>query len=392
MWGNQPIVVLVFNIILAVVAFLFYRTYADSLRGIPHARVATPPSQLNISAFIEAQAFPTMVVNRDGSIVHLNQNMCDSFANLGSHRSKDQYLEQHFSTLIRNPQVLDAYEQVELSKKNTEFHFEPQHDGDRYFWAHISSTQSKNHATLYIFTFRDLTKDQKIERMRADFVANASHELRTPLASISGFIETLQNSAKDDEKARSVFLPIMHEQAERMTRMIDDLLSLSKIEMNIHSKPKDKVNLARISQHVLSSAAPKASNKRVELIFENETEEAYIKGDADQLTQLLSNLVDNALKYGLKNGKDNKIILRLRDHPFKDQIMVSVIDFGHGIPKTDLPRLTERFYRVSNQHKEKGTGLGLAIVKHIVQRHEGEILFKSQLDKGTKVEINFHKF
>lgn len=386
------------NVILACAAFLFYYAYDETVKKnqTPEPVAAKVTASLNVKDFIEAQIFPTLVLDDEDMIVYLNQNMLEAFGDNIQPNQKNINIGRHFSTLIRAPHLLEAYEQVKQSNQPAQFNFEQVYNGDRHYWVNISPVKLSDATLLYAFTFRDLTKDQKTDRMRVDFVANASHELRTPLASISGFIETLQTSAKDDEKVRTTFLTIMQEQADRMTRLIDDLLSLSKIEMNIHSKPQDEVSLAQIIEHVLDSAKPLARDKNIELKFENHLDDdAIIKGDSDQLIQLLGNLVDNAFKYGLREGQDNKIILRLSENDeetdVKDKYIVSVIDFGHGIPQSDLPRLTERFYRVSNQHNAKGTGLGLAIAKHILQRHSGEIKFKSQIDKGTKVLLMFHK-
>ncbi|MBL1419253.1 MAG: GHKL domain-containing protein [Alphaproteobacteria bacterium] len=402
------------NVVLGCMAFVFYRLYIEATEQklAADAPVILPKSALDINNYIEAQVFPTLVLDANDGIIHVNQIMVQAFNDTAEIKQKDQLIGQDFSALLRLPQLLDAYDEVKANKLPKQFHFEHVYNGERQYWVNISPialSAPKNSAEdwaltsekdyIYVFTLRDLTMDRKTDRMRVDFVANASHELRTPLASISGFIETIQGPAKNDEKAKAEFLTIMQEQALRMTRLIDDLLSLSHIEMNIHTKPTDDVDLKQVIEHVLDSAAPLAGDKNVKLEFNNQIGGALIKGDGDQLIQLFGNLLDNAFKYGLRGDASDKIIIRLSqtgddadaENTAQDKYLVSVIDFGHGISQTDLPRLTERFYRVSNQHATKGTGLGLAIVKHIIQRHGGEIQFRSQIDKGTKVEIAFSK-
>ena len=393
------------NVVLGCIAFVYYRFYVEiAEQKLADALPIRPQkSTLDVKSYIEAQFFPTLVLDAHDNILHLNQSMVQAFDDTAAYEQKAQLIGQDFSALLRVPQLLNAYDEVKLNKMPKQFHFEHVHNGERQYWVNISpialgddQNSGENWALtaekdyIYVFTLRDLTHDRKTDRMRVDFVANASHELRTPLASIAGFIETMQGPAKDDEKAKAAFLTIMQEQALRMTRLIDDLLSLSHIEMNIHTKPTDEVDLKQVIEHVLDSAAPLAAEKNVTLEFDNQLGGALIKGDADQLIQLFGNLLDNAFKYGLRNEQSEKIVLRLAQNAANDKYIVSVIDFGHGISANDLPRLTERFYRVSGQQAAKGTGLGLAIVKHIIQRHNGEIHFKSQINKGTKVEIEFN--
>lgn len=382
------------NVILGVSAYMFYIAYVDITKKADQLEIASkvaPKPWLGVKDFVDAQIFPTLILDQNDIITHLNQIMVETFNDETSGHQKSLLLEQHISSLIRSPQILSVYDQVKSTGKSAQFKFEHSDVGSRYFWLNISPITTDKNKVFYCFTFRDLTKDQKMEQMRADFVANASHELRTPLASISGFIETLLGPAKDDKKNHERFLTIMQQQADRMTRLIDDLLSLSKIEMNMHVKPQDEVDLYEIADHSLKSFEPLAKEKHVDLVFDAKIDKAIIKADKDQLLQLLGNLLNNAFKYGLRDEKDNRIILRLTEDADAQKFIISVIDFGHGIPQTDLPRLTERFYRISNHHKTSGTGLGLAIVKHIVQRHGGELLFKSQIDQGTKAEVSFNR-
>lgn len=231
-----------------------------------------------------------------------------------------------------------------------------------------------------LLTFRDHTQQHLVEQMRVDFVANASHELRTPLASLSGFVDTLRGSARGDEAARDRFLAIMAEQAQRMSRLIDDLLSLSRIEMNEHIQPKSVVDLVPIVDHVRDALSPLARERGVAVEVKRKIERLPVQGDRDELIRLFENLVENALKYG-GAGKRVEISLAAED----GEAVVAVRDFGPGIAPEHLPRLTERFYRVDAQtsRAQGGTGLGLAIVKHILSRHRGRLSIESTLGHGA---------
>jgi two-component system phosphate regulon sensor histidine kinase PhoR len=235
-----------------------------------------------------------------------------------------------------------------------------------------------------LLTFRDHTQQHLVEQMRVDFVANASHELRTPLASLSGFVDTLRGSARGDEAARDRFLAIMAEQARRMSRLIDDLLSLSRIEMNEHIQPKSVVDLVAIVDHVRDALSPLARERGVAVEVKRKIERLPVQGDRDELIRLFENLVENALKYG-EAGKRVEISLAAEG----GEAVVTVRDFGPGIAPEHLPRLTERFYRVDAQtsRAQGGTGLGLAIVKHILARHRGRLSIESELGHGAQFTV-----
>jgi two-component system phosphate regulon sensor histidine kinase PhoR len=240
-----------------------------------------------------------------------------------------------------------------------------------------------------LILMRDLTELERINQMRADFIANASHELRTPLASLRGFIETLQGTAKDDPKARDRFLAIMGEQASRMTRLIDALLSLSRVEMNAHVPPSGLIDLNDVLEHARDTLEPLAKSNELRIEVEGFGRPAIVRGDRDELVQVLQNLVHNALKYGANGGKVRLEAKRLAPHGRQGtRYAIAVIDQGPGIAAEHLPRLTERFYRIEAESKEKGgTGLGLAIVKHILNRHRGELLIASKPGKGSTFTI-----
>jgi two-component system, OmpR family, phosphate regulon sensor histidine kinase PhoR len=241
-----------------------------------------------------------------------------------------------------------------------------------------------------LVSLRDLTEQDRLAQMRADFVANASHELRTPLASLRGFVETLQGPARNDAAARDRFLAIMSTQADRMTRLIDDLLSLSRVEMRKHLAPTETVDLAEIAGQAMQTLEPQATAAKVQLALKVASQPALVRGDRDELTQVIQNLVQNAIKYGREGGRiDVAISSRPRAGTKTAQIALSVTDDGPGIGPEHIPRLTERFYRVNApQSRDKGgTGLGLAIVKHIVSRHGGELDITSQLGAGSTFTV-----
>ena len=238
----------------------------------------------------------------------------------------------------------------------------------------------------------DRTRERVVERMRADFVANVSHELRTPLASLIGFIETLLGSAADDPPAQRRFLGIMAEQGARMNRLIDDLLGLSRIELTEHQTPSEPLDLALLISRMVAGFEPRLARRNVRLVMTVQEALPNVAGDADQMAQVMQNLLDNAVKYGREGGVLRVDVGRAAPSgrwPNRPGIVIAVADQGSGIPKEHLPRLTERFYRVDKGRSRTvgGTGLGLAIVKHIVNRHRGQLLIESEEGEGTTVSV-----
>nr|WP_248307246.1 MULTISPECIES: ATP-binding protein [unclassified Devosia] len=223
--------------------------------------------------------------------------------------------------------------------------------------------------------------------MRSDFIANASHELRTPLASLLGFIDTLLGPAANDPAARERFLGIMRGQADRMSKLVDDLLSLSRIEMHQHIRPTGTIELAGLLREVRDGLQTQAEAAGLDIVLSLPEGPARTIGDRGQLYEVFENLIDNALKYG-SGGKTVEVVL-LPANKLGFAHMVSVVDHGPGVPPEHVPRLTERFYRIDAEtsRKRKGTGLGLAIVKHIVSRHRGQLSIRSELGQGMRVDV-----
>jgi two-component system phosphate regulon sensor histidine kinase PhoR len=257
---------------------------------------------------------------------------------------------------------------------------------DRWFEAimmPVKREPSLGKPDIVLLTFHDLTPLRRVEEMRADFVANASHELRTPLAALSGFIETLQGPAREDAKARQRFLGIMQEQARRMARLIDDLLSLSRIELNAHRRPDTAIDLVPIVRQVVDSLQTLARDRGVSVDVNGSTS-LMVLGEQDELVRIFENLVENALKYGAA-GKRVDITLTRGSSDGEPEAQVSVRDYGPGIAPEHLPRLTERFYRVdvAESRAQGGTGLGLALVKHILNRHRGKLSIESSPGAGA---------
>ncbi|MCA0046020.1 two-component sensor histidine kinase [Mesorhizobium sp. B283B1A] len=256
--------------------------------------------------------------------------------------------------------------------------------------AYRVSASSVGHGTdLYVLVFKDQSEARRIDRMRADFIANASHELRTPLASISGFIETLRGPARNDPAAREQFLQIMQNQTGRMARLINDLLSLSRLEMKPYLKPGTEVDLRQTVDSVIDSLAPLARENNVVIERDFADGPLDVPGDRDELFQVFENLLENACKYGQSGGR---VIVSIApgDDGSEPGVDVTIRDFGPGIPEEHIPRITERFYRidVETSRTQKGTGLGLSIVKHILTRHNARLTIRSQVGKGAAFSVH----
>lgn len=254
----------------------------------------------------------------------------------------------------------------------------------------VPGTSKDAVATQAMAFFYEVTSLLQTEQMRVDFVANASHELRTPLSSLIGFIETLQGPAADDKPAQERFLGIMQTEAERMVRLIDDLLSLSKIEMSRHAQPDTKVDLKNLVQSALVSASAAGAHRGVSFKTEIDERDHVVVADPDQIMQVMLNLTVNAAKYA---SPDSEVTITVKPGPSKNYLDVSVADQGPGIGQEHLARLTERFYRIDDARSRQmgGTGLGLAIVKHILLRHDSQLDIKSNLGVGTVFSFRLKK-
>ena len=295
------------------------------------------------------------------------------------------------SLALRMPELIEAIGRAYATSDEQRVEYSERVPIDRWFEVIVKPVRRdpKLHMPdLVLMTFHDLTPLRRVEEMRADFVANASHELRTPLAALSGFIETLQGSAKDDARARERFLPIMQEQARRMARLIDDLLSLSRIELNAHRRPDTAIELAPIVRQVADSLQTLARDRGVTV--QVDAANAFrVPGDRDELVRVFENLVENALKYGAVGKRVDIALSRGESPDGEEEALVSVRDYGPGIAPEHVPRLTERFYRVDvrESRAQGGTGLGLALVKHILNRHHGRLSIESMPGAGATFTV-----
>jgi two-component system, OmpR family, phosphate regulon sensor histidine kinase PhoR len=310
---------------------------------------------------------------------------------------------------LRRPEVLEAIDEALATGEPGEVAFETIGVQPRFWRAFAQPLDTAGPTKELVILLRDETDARRTERMRADFLANASHELRTPLASLAGFVETLRTHAKDDPEARDRFLGIMAQQAGRMARLIDDLLSLSRIELNEHIPPEGRVEMAQVLSDVADATRPITAERQVAVELTAPERPAVVVGDRDQLMQVIQNLVDNAVKYSRPGGRvhvglevapvleaaraparDGAVALSLLSpdtaHDGQAYVVVRIADEGPGIARQHLPRLSERFYRVEGQ-KGGGTGLGLAIVKHVVNRHRGGVTVESVEGEGTTFSV-----
>jgi len=340
------------------------------------AAVAPNPALGAVRAVLEALPDACIVVDATGRVVVRNQAAGELTA-----AAEGKPLASSF----RVPGVLQAIERVVDGGPAEDAEFVLPVPVERTIEAHIAPLAIGGGPMAMAFLY-DTTLVTRVERMRADFVANASHELRTPLTSLSGFIETIRGPAKDDKDAQERFLEIMQEQAARMRRLIDDLLSLSRIELNEHVRPSGKADLVAIARDVVDAAQPTLARAQVKVHIEAEPGVGPVLGERDELVQVVQNLLDNAVKYG---GEGGDVVIRISEAS-EATTSCSVIDRGPGIAREHMPRLTERFYRVDakTSRERGGTGLGLAIVKHILNRHRGRLEIESEPGKGSRFTIH----
>ncbi|TMV09165.1 two-component sensor histidine kinase [Ruegeria sediminis] len=336
----------------------------------------------DVSNLIAALPLPAVLIDRSERIIAAND---EARSLLGQNM-----LERHFATVLRQPQVIEAIEQS-LHKKGAEKTRHLSNDGAQNTTFEVQCRYVGNNGDgqegAVLVSFMDVTHLEQAGQMRRDFVANVSHELRTPLTALMGFIETLRGPAREDAAARERFLQIMADEADRMNRLVGDLLSLNRVENEERIRPKEQIDLTGQLHSTLNSLRPLADDAGVELTLDAQDEPVLVTGDTDQLRQVFTNLVENAIKYGGSGGLV-KVVLTLfdRDPAVREpSARVQIIDNGPGIDAVHLPRLTERFYRADNHRSRQlgGTGLGLAIVKHIVNRHRGRLRVESELGKGA---------
>ena len=296
-----------------------------------------------------------------------------------------------YITALRQPALLDAVE-ASLNDQDERTVTYLGSDGVLGTTFEVSVRRATlSTGTVVVLSFQDLTALEQAEDMRRDFVANVSHEMRTPLTSLQGFIETLRGPAKDDPDAFDRFLGIMESEAGRMNHLIEDLLSLSRVESDIRVRPTTRVHLNLLINEVIAALTPVAAAKNVSLVPQMPEQQIEITADREQLWQVISNLVENAIKYGVDGGTATIILTEPEYDPaiMQDGVQIAVRDDGIGVPSHAIARLTERFYRVDGHRSREvgGTGLGLAIVKHIINRHRGRLRISSKVGEGSEFKV-----
>jgi two-component system phosphate regulon sensor histidine kinase PhoR len=377
----------------APAVYLFWRTMAEraaaDLVAVPEAHAPAPGMSYAQSVI---DVIPDALVLLDGNrrVIEANSAARELFG--------VRLVGRDFSQILRHPSAVEAMDRVLASSTISREEITLLSPGERHFMlAALPMTGGGRRAgdeaaPAMAIALHEITALKRSEQLRADFVANASHELRTPLASLIGFIETLQGPAKGDPVAQERFLEIMSVESARMARLINDLLSLSRIELDEHVVPSDRVNLAHVIDSVVEALSLGARDRNITIAVDLDAGMPDVIGDADQLTQVFQNLIDNAIKYGRAGSViqvTGKPVDRLPETGGPG-VAVKVINEGEGIPREHLPRLTDRFYRVdpARSRQKGGTGLGLAIVKHIVNRHRGRLVFESELGVGTTVTVH----
>ncbi|MEW9808688.1 ATP-binding protein [Mesorhizobium marinum] len=375
--GARPAIVAGAVLFLAAAAALAPKRTRGQLRAARAAADGGSLDALSAQNLAAAVSDPLIVFDAAGTAVHVNDAARGAFGAIAPGLS--------LLMKFRAPEIQSAIERVRKGASEAEVvDYVERVPIERVYRATL--TAIGRGTGLYVVIFKDQSETRRIDRMRADFIANASHELRTPLASISGFVETLRGPARNDAAARDHFLQIMQNQTARMARLIDDLLSLSRLEMKPYLPPGALVDVRQIVVSVIDSLSPLARDSGV--VIEQDLGEgpAEARGDRDELFQVFENLLENACKYGQSGGR--VVVSIERKGGPEPEVAVTIRDFGPGIPEEHIPRVTERFYRVDVDTSRKGTGLGLAIVKHILTRHNARLTIKSTIGEGAAFTVH----
>ena len=385
-WGQPSArIFLALAVILSLAALGLFLVRPAAPRATAGDDAARDVSQGLLTAFLEALSDPAVVLDRQGSVVAFN----------AAARAVAPGLRRGESASIglRIPELVDAIARAVKVGSTERVEFSERIPAERWWEATVTPVATAGEARpfgqgYFLLTLRDLSPVRRVEEMRADFVANASHELRTPLAALLGFIETLKGPAREDVAARERFLNIMESQATRMARLIDDLLSLSRIELNAHLRPDKPVDLSSVIRQVVDALQTLAKDRGVEVSITTPPAPLVVPGDRDELIRVFENLIENALKYGA-SGKRVEIMLSNASTGGQAEAVVAVRDHGPGIAAEHLPRLTERFYRVdvAGSRALGGTGLGLALVKHVLNRHRGRLVVDSKAGEGATFTV-----
>lgn len=348
------------------------------------------------AAILDGMVEGVLAVDRDNRILFINASACRLF-----NASSVGVEGRPFLEVIRNKEILDVLDRTLHEGASATQEFQIYAPVERTLRVHATPLKGRDRASGAILVLHDVTELRHLETVRTEFVANVSHELRTPLTSIKGYLETLLEGGLEDREHARPFLEVIHRHTERLGRLLDDLLDLSNLELGkitLHRRP---INLAEVVEGAMTIYRSQAAKQEIELRVELPEDLPPVLADRDRVVQVLINLLDNAIKFTPKGGSVRVTARRVRSASdvtshlaprtsHSDQVEIAVADSGIGIPSQDLPRVTERFYRVDKARSREmgGTGLGLAIVKHLVKAHGGDLIIESQLNQGTTVRFH----
>jgi two-component system phosphate regulon sensor histidine kinase PhoR len=330
--------------------------------------------------FIDKIEDVIIILNKFNVIIYANKSARNNFG--------DQLEGKHISVAARISELLDQIDQHRIDKEVKIVNIEIKNPIFKFFKTSISNIQSEQ----ILLVFKDFTEVQKSQIIRSDFIANASHNLKTPLVSLKGFLETIEDSAKNDPRSQKKFIEIMKLEASKMEILIEDLMTLSRIEQQEHISINNKVNVKKIIEDVIVLISKRIKEKKISLKIDLDDNQKFVIGDAEKLSTLFLNLIDNAIKFSNPSKIVEIKILKV-DEIFIKYVSISIIDEGIGINQEDIHRITERFFRTENTRKLKieGTGLGLAIAKHIINQHRGELKITSKIGLGSEFIVRLPK-
>ena len=379
LYFSYPLPILFINIALLLLVYLFKEIKIEESSD-KNNLIINNDSLLNTNLqefFVNHLQEIVIIINKFNIITFANSQGLNFFGN--------KLLGQNIGSVLRIPDLLDAIDHNRQDKLIKKIDLEIKLPTYKYLKADVISTELEN----VIIIMRDYTEVKKSQDLRSDFVANVSHELKTPLTSIKGFLEVIETSAKDDPQMQKKSIKIMQTQANKMQILIDDLLMLNRIEQQEHIKLRDRVSINEVLKEVISNYTTLANEKNINVKFINSKKDFIVKGDKEKLIVLFKNIFDNAIKYSLPNTE-----ISFEVNSKNGKVLIMIQDQGIGIPKKDILRITERFYRSDNGKKLKieGTGIGLSIVKHIINQHEGELRISSMEGKGSEFIIELQEF
>ncbi|CAO6129174.1 BaeS Signal transduction histidine kinase [Candidatus Pelagibacterales bacterium] len=322
--------------------------------------------------FIDKIEDVIIILNKFNVIIYANKSATNNFG--------EKLEGKHISVAIRISELLDQIDQHRIDKEIKTINIEIKNPIFKFYKTSISNIQFEQ----ILLVFKDFTEVQKSQIIRSDFIANASHNLKTPLVSLKGFLETIEDSAKDDPRSQKKFIEIMKLEASKMEILIEDLMTLSRIEQQEHISISNKVNIKKIIEDVIILTSKRIKEKQISLKVDLDNNQQFVIGDAEKLSTLFLNLIDNAIKFS-NPSKTIKIKILKADEIFKKYVSISIIDEGIGINEEDIHRITERFFRAENTRKLK------AIVKHIINQHRGELKITSKIGLGSEFIIRLPK-